>query len=483
MRLKRGWTYPIAAGCVLLAAVAFSGCSSTDVSAMITPYRAGDIAAAAEAAKDFDGDDEEDGIWILMNKGKILMDAGQWKESLAAYQDCTTQLDALAKEMGEEGASNSGAGGAAANTYGDDRAMTYTGTIYDNVLLEAYAALAAAAIKPSDVSAHRTRMLNRQQEALQQQADRDAARETARAEAVKEVNSKLTGEFKDKKGKKRKQAELVGEFENEAGGLGGANGYSGTRTRAATMIPAAVYLSGVASYCSGNQQALPQTATDLYGLECAKDDVDLALGTGVAGPKTFIIFDNGLGAWKSEAFLGGTHFENVKGVPFAQLNVEAPANRADGLVVNGMSTHPVCDINAIRALEYRELLPVATARAMRSWVTKQVTKAVGAGLAAGSDNRDTRMAGLLIFIGGAIAEAAAGADLRCWETLPASIEGLALATPADGNLSLKLIGDGGGELQRKVTPGCNNIVFVRSLRKGHITATVMQCGATGAINP
>ncbi len=471
-----GW----AAFCALLAAMAFAGCSSTDVSAMVTPYRAGDFAAAAEAAKAFDGDDDEDGIWILMNKGKILMDAGQWKEGLAAYQECTAQLDALAKSIGEEGASTSGGGGAAANTYGDDRAMTYTGTIYDTVMLEAYAGLAAAALKPGDVSAHQKRMQDRQQEALQQQADHQAAREAARAEAVKEVNGKLTGEYKDKKGKKRKQAELVGEFETEATGLGCASAFSGSRTRAATMIPAAVYFSGVAAYCSGNQQAFSMSASELCSLDCVKSEVDLALGTGLSGPRTFIIFDNGLGAWKSEAFIGGTHFNNVKGVPFAQLNIDLSSNRADGLKVNGANTRPICDMNAIRALEYRELLPVATARAMRSWVTKQVTKAVGAGLAVGSDNRDTQMVGLAIFLAGAIAEASAGADLRCWETLPAEVQGLAIDTPADGNIKLQLVGDGTA-IQRKVAPGQNNIVFVRSLRKGHIVATALPCGGAGVV--
>ena len=480
MSVKSSGTLGWVACCALLAAMALAGCSSTDVSAMVTPYRAGDFAAAAEAAKGFDGDDDEDGIWILMNKGKILMDAGQWKESLAAYQECTTQLEALAKEMGEEGASASGSGGAAANTYGDDRAMTYTGTIYDTIMLEAYAGLAAAALKPGDVAAHRRRMHDRQQEALQQQDDRAAARETARAEAVKEVNGKLTGEYKDKKGKKRKQAELVGEFETEATGRGCVSAFSGPRTRAATMIPAAVYYSGVAAYCSGNQQALSMSASELCSLDCTKSDVDSALGTELSGPRTFIIFENGLGAWKSETFIGGTHFTNVKGVPFAQLNTDLTLNRADGLKVNGANTRPLCDMNAIRALEYRELLPVATARAMRSWVTKQITKAVGAGLAAGSDNRDTQMAGLAIFLAGAISEAAAGADLRCWETLPAEMQGLAIATPADGNLNLQLDGDGAA-IQRKVAPGQNNIVFVRSLRKGHIVATALPCGAAGVV--
>ena len=454
----------------------FAACSTTDISSATNPHAAGDFVAAAAAARELDTDDDDDGIWILLEQGKILMDAGDFSGASTSFRQCSERMDAAFKEMGDEGASVSGIAAVGANTLGDDRGLQYVGTVYDTVLLEAYSALSAlAAGNAANAKACITRMRERQQEAINQHEKRLAAVQEAAAAGAKKLEGvKMTPKGENKK--ELKGEALVNAVDADAGESWKGLRSVGARKPGHTLVPYALCIEAIVARATGNAGAVQESLKNLGATSPASAAAAETLSAALAGtaPVTVVLFENGRSAWREERMFGATL---MKGIPIATLSAQPSHERARGLDVTGAgSAKLVCDVDELRYLEFSESLPAMKGRAITAWITKEVMKAAGAAMA-GSDNKNSQYAGLALLIGGAIAQAAAGADLRTWGTLPAECSVLAVATPADGKLTVRAVGNSPKQATCTVVPGQMNIVFVRSTLAGKVAVYSFAVGA------
>ena len=137
----------VAASSVLAITFSLSACNSTDITNARLPYGAGDFQEASAQItaihpQDEDGEASEnrsvDNIWLLLEKGKMLLDAGQFEASNIAFYEANRILETLDEEATVSvGAIQSGAAALAF----DDCQADYIGNSYDRILLPAYVAL------------------------------------------------------------------------------------------------------------------------------------------------------------------------------------------------------------------------------------------------------------------------------------------------------------------------------------------------------
>lgn len=476
MRLPRDLCRHLQFVLVAMMLCVLAACSSTDISAATNPHAAGDFAAAATAARELDADDDADGIWILLEQGKILMDAGDFGGASAAFTQCSERMDAAFEAMGDEGASVSGIAAVGANTLGDDRGLQYVGTVYDTVLLEAYAALSAlAAGDTARAQACITRMHERQEEAISQHEKRLAAVQVAAAEGAKKLEGvEMTPKGKDKKALKGEAlvSALDADAEESWKGLRAV----GARKPGHTLVPYALCVEAIVARAAGNTGAVQESLKTLSSTSPASAEAaqNLSVALGGTKPVTVVLFENGRSAWREERRFGATL---MKGIPIATLRSQPAHERARGLDVTGAGgAKLLCDVDELRYLEFSESLPAMKGRAITAWITKEVMMVAGAAMA-GSDNNNSSYAGFALLLAGAISQAAAGADLRTWDALPAECCVLAVPTPADGKLTVRSLGNAPQQATCTVVPGKMNIVLVRSTVAGKVAVYSFAVGA------
>lgn len=451
-------------------AISITGCSTQDISAATIPHAEGRFVEAAAAARELDGDDNDDGVWILLEKGKILYDSGAFAESRATFTECSVILDERCKELGDEGVSVGGIAAVGANTLGDDRGLPYLGTIYDAVLLETYGALAAAGAGNADgAKVSIVRQGERQQEALTihekrlkaiQQAEKQGKEKLATVKEIQSTDGKST----------LKGDELAARVQKEGDEAWGNLPKVGARNEGHTLVPFALYVAVLLAKELGDEGTAIERLRHLKRVTLGQNAAVKNLESQVQAhkPTTYVIFENGRAAWREERRFGGGITANS--IPVATLVSQQSSAQAQGLMVAGSGQcHLLCSLDEIKGVEFAEALPAMRGRAIAAWITKHVMMVAGATVAANSDSSGGQLAGIGLFLAGAIAQAAAGADLRTWQTLPGEYQVLAIPTPNAPELSLTTTGPNEKNHKCTITPGKSNIVLVRSVSAGHLS--------------
>jgi hypothetical protein len=452
---------------LLLSSAAFlASCASTDLSKAVDPYRNGDFNVAAAEILKIDGNDKTDGVWIQMEKGSILKSAGLIAQSQAALQDCQNQMDSLLADADDESIAVGGLAGAGA-VMTDDRQCNYVGALYESQLVCALQAMNGLLM--SDLS--------QAQAAISLLRSRVDEANTIK-EKVAEYLAKVREEnAEERKANAEKYGESITKFDSDVQLTDADTALKAAYSSwADTSTGIGLYVAEVVGRESGRsgefvsymtraaQDARKQSWNQAaYAALAAGQDAALAnISSAQPGNTTYVIVEAGLAPRRQ------LNTQRMAEMKQKDLDVELPG-LSDPLysgkasVVIGDATH----VALLKKNEFDMNYPDMEYRAVLGKVIKEAIKVAGAATALASDDRTTKLIGAAFAIGGAIASAAQGADLRSWDCLPYQYRVVAVPTPADGQL--KIVTDE-AEAQVSVVPGTSNIVVATSISRNQCSA-------------
>jgi len=488
---------------VLLVSVAaiLASCASTDISPARQHYESGEFAEAALVIAEIHPQDEEgnsiqnraeDNIWLLLEKGKMLMDAGYWEESLFAYEEAAEIFDALdAEAQISLGAIRSGAGALLL----DDRQSDYVGTTYDKILLRAYmcltqlmlgdvpravASATAASAAESDAAEARAVETGRIAAMDEEAAAKDENGNLATGVEVSSSNAIALqeGKFQSRPQEYRTEEDpesiqaLIDSFALPASEMAASAGND-------YAIPFARFVGALALAANGDRNMAEATYLSVPG----------APSVGPGQERTaYVLFECGSVPKREDRTFSfwyaypakvkrkdGTEEEVMVPsrvvLPFVGLG--APSSVGGQLKVTAGSesteTTPIGDVSAVVAQEYRDALPGMLARIAIRAVIQEVAQILV--------NEQVGGWGVLA---GAVAKGFVEPDLRGWESLGAQHQVAAVRVPDDGRITLELAGGGaelpegaiqsGLSLDIEVPVGPPVLVYVRATTLGNFIA-------------
>ena len=480
-------------------------CNTTDIAPARELYAQGEFQNAAAMITTIHPQDKKgkskknragDNIWLLLEKGKMLMDAGQFKESNIAFYEANRILGILKDEASIcLGAIRSGAAGLTI----DDRQSDYVGNTYDRILMPAYVAINHLMLGEFENAAGAAR----QQDKWQNQAAKARENESAQiramdAKATKEKDkyggytsttalAYWNGKFaqaSDKKGHAQPPSKLVDSITAAASS-------EATPALAGYSIPFGRYAGAIALRASGDRAEANSMAADVAAIAPRCPPIKSALGQ----PKTaYVIFETG-GAPKREdksfSFVymykakvkvrdkkGNVIGEKIVNVPsyvklpFVGLAKSAGVARSLHIQAGAQTvdTEKLHDVSGTVALEFKESLPGTIARVVIRAVAHEVTQI------ALND-----AAGIFGVLFGAIAKSQLEPDLRGWESLPAQHQVAVIPVPENGVLTFNTVGGKGeGSTKQTITVpvGPPVLVYARSTNPSNLIVHHCPLGAT-----
>ncbi len=489
MRLSTFVAFPVAAFCL-------SGCNTTDISSARLPYESGQFAFAADEISTIHPQTEDgassknaarDNIWLLIEKGKMLLDAGRFEESNVAFYEANRILEALDEEAT---VSLGGIRSGAASLLLDDCQADYIGSSYDRILLPAYVAVNHLMLGEPEAAA----IAARQQQTWQARAEEARAKEVERLEELDEeaqseglgfdhngAIAEIESRFWERDGDEddlESPGQVVSRLTTTAEGIArpALNSYS---------IPFGQIVGSIALAADGKALEANSMLSDLQQqVPCPP------LSTALMQPRTaYVVFENGLAPKRTDETLrfvyvykamvdvldkdgnptgakkevtvpslvvlpfagledGVTWSKNMDGAIELVENVEASALQ---IAVGGATrtTAMLHDLDGVVGLEFKEALPGIVARIIFRAVIQEAGQ-----IAANNEF------GMLAVIGGALAKSTIDPDLRGWESLGSSHQYAAVAVPDDGVLKFATIHDGEVVASQEVSVPVGPPVFV-----------------------
>lgn len=465
---------------ILATVTMLTSCASTDLSKAVDPYRNGDFSVAAVEIQKIDGRDQTDGVWIQMEKGAILKSAGMIAASQAALEDCQNQMDNLLADADDESIAVGGLAGAGA-VMTDDRQCNYVGALYESQLVCALQAMNALLLSnPSQAQAAVSLLRTRVDEAstikekvadyLAKVREENAAERQANAEKYGESITKFDSDIQLMDAETALKAAYASWADTSAGiGLyiaevvGRESGRAGEFT---TYLERAASEAQKQSWNSAAYQALAAGQTAALA----------NINETQPGSTTYVIVETGLAPRRQ---LNTERMAEMKqrGLEVELPGLSEPRYTGKASVVVGettLDTQVVTDVGLLKKNEFDMNYPDMEYRAVLGKVIKEAIKVAGAATALASDDRTTQLIGAAFAIGGAIASAAQGADLRSWDCLPNQYRVVAFPTPADGQL--KIVTDA-AEASVTVVPGTSNIVVATSVQPNQCVTATAPIGA------
>jgi len=462
---------------------AFASCKSTDLSKPVNAYRAGDLAIAAKEIGTVKTAKDTDCVWVEMERASILKALGQIPESQAALERCQLKMDELLASTGQEAVAVGGLAGAGA-VMTDDRQCNYVGALYESQLVCAMQAMNALLLSsPSAAQAAISQLRNRVDEAS-----------TMKEKIANYLEKKREENAKEREDNAAKYGDSFTKF-NDAMTLTDADGAlkSAYTSWADTSVGIGLYLGEIVNRETGRKGEFTtyMSRASADALRQSWRQVDYtALGEGLSkaaaqlesvpvGSATYIIVEAGLAP---QRVLNTERMNAMKGYGLdVQLPGLSEASYSGKVTIDAEGqAHEavlVMDVGLVKRNEFDVNYPDMEYRAVLGKVIKELIKTAGAAVALTSDSRDAQIIGALAFVGGAIASAAQGADLRSWDCLPHRYLAVAIPTPADGVLKVQT--DGASETVR-VVPGTSNIVVVTSVQPAHCSVVTAPITAVAA---
>ncbi len=459
------WRRRLALGALSTAWIVVAvGCtSSTNIEVARSKYFVGDYSAAAVDINAFSREEVEpqDTMWFLLEKGKILQDAGQFQASNEAFEEAYRIRQSL-----DDAAVVSGAG-AANNTLAilsDDQVLDYEGTEYDRILMRQAVLINTLLLGEVPDAAVQARAVATEQMRERERLEEQVAesRRKAMDEAAKEKNSQFSSA----------DVERLEIFQGRMSEL--TTALAGVDV--STTIPAACFPSWVALMANGDV-AQARGTLKWFVDEVGAGEIAAAMlersDSGSLGDDVYVFFEAGLVPIRIDGSVGITLSPQVKiaKVPLPVLDVRN-ANRPKRAVIESDSmmfeTDQVGSVESVVLAHFKENLIYIWGRPILSAAIKATATAVAASQTEG-------WAQVGVIAAGLVWNAVADPDLRNWATLPANQQ-VAIVPRPEGSGSLRISidrGDGeAGSVKDVELPDGPCFLYVRSTESGNAAVHV-----------
>lgn len=423
-------------------------------------WLAGDLpgaaGAASQAAKNVKNETDRDAVVLRLEQGSTALAAGQFKESLAAFQPAEEGINVF------EDREKKRAGSEAVAVLTNPAMLPYEGYTYDKVMLNTYKAvnyLQMGELANARVEFNRAR--ERQDDALAINAKRI---EKMQAAAEKEKVKKQDLD------KVQNDSKFSSEYKNYYLDLDEMKAYANY------VNPLTEYLSGLffMSQATGGSDVQDARKSFERVLGMAGENkfitADLKMTERmIAGqpitPTTYVIFETGCAPVREQITIDVPLFIFTPAVPYTGLafpRLKFQQNYARELHVKygdaSETTATLCSMDSVVAQEFKNDMPRVITRTVAS-------AAIKAGASYGISEGVKR-----IPYGGEFAAKLAWAlylksqnvaDLRTWNTLPKEFEFCHFPTPADRKVEISVPGSN-QVVPITIADGTVNVIWVRS---------------------
>jgi hypothetical protein len=475
----------------------FSSCNTTDISSARLPYESGQFNAAADEISKIHPQDAEgastknadrDNIWLLIEKGKMLMDAGRFEESNVAFYEANRILESLdEKALVSLGAVSSGT----ASLLLDDCQSDYIGSSYDRILLPAYVAVNHLMLGEPEAAA----IAARQQGTWQARAAEARAKEIER---IKELDEKAEEEglgfdhdgavaAMDARFEQRNEDDEDSPSPNEVVAKVTASAASIAKPALNDYcIPFGQVVGSMALAANGN---IGEANAMLESLRRRIPSCAPLKAPPMRARTAYVVFENGLAPKRTDETVRFVYLYKAEvdvldkngkptgqkkevvvpslvvlpfvgleqGVAWTQAedgDAELTPNSAASTLQIGAggattSTTLLHDMNGVVGLEFKEALPGIVARIIFRAAIQEVAQ-----IAANNEY------GTLAVLVGAIAKSTIDPDLRGWESLGANHQFTTVTVPTDGVLTFGTVGDDGVVATQEITVPVGPPIFV-----------------------
>lgn len=451
--------------CTLLgtALLLATGCQTyTQQNAKMTGHwqRGDALAAAAEfAAKAEKEKDSKDTIVWRLEQGAAQRAAGQFKESLIAFEAAEERINKY-----DEGAKVK-LGSETLALMSNQAQLPYEGRAYDKIMLNIYKALNYLQLGESDKArVEFIRAQQRQEEAVEINKSRIEKAE-AQLEKAKEKEKFDPDKTKD-------DPKFKAQFD---GAYAFLDQY---KSEAIYKNPAAGYLHGLffmtAATGPADLELAKHSFDEVAGMvgenKFVKEDREL-LEQAIAGKPlpsvTYVVFETGRAPMRDQIridlplFIVGARNVPYVGAAFPTLKPQDGHLSSLQVVADEAktSTATLASMDAIVGREFKDELPTIVVKTMASTLAKA---AVAYAVNKEAKNQDA-MAGLFSQIITGVAQAAVNiADTRTWTTLPKEFQICRIPTPKDRKIQLESP-DGLLKTELSVEEGIVNLIYVKSI--------------------
>lgn len=411
------------ASIAVAALVAAAGGCTTDLKQPKRLHDQGRFEAAAAAVAPVHPE-PQDTIWVHLEKGKILQDAGRAEESNRHFEQAYAIRQSLddAAVVSATGAINN-----ALILVTDDRALDYEGTMVDRILMRQAVVVNHLLLREFDLAAVVARSLEREQQLVRERFEIEQAnRRRAIEEAAKSRSLAVDA----------KSIESNANFQAHQAQLDSMIGESAR----ALLVPGAGFPAWVAFMAD---RSADQADDALKWL--AEGPIPASLLTvlsernraGGLGDAVYVYFEEGRAPERIDGSIG---FQLAPGVRIPKVALPKLRSRSGGsnarLRVSGgdsvVETEVIGSVEAAVAAEFRD-------RLIYTWGRPVLIAAFKIGLTvAAAASVDDDGARDLVLIGGAIWNSLTMPDLRTWTTLPATQQAAVVPRPADGRLQFQV---------------------------------------------
>ncbi|MBC8370505.1 MAG: hypothetical protein H8E25_10935 [Planctomycetes bacterium] len=471
---------------LVLGLSAISCSSMTSYNEQILPayeaYREGDLAAAADiSASIYDEHyDSNSRVIFALENATMLRDAGYYQQAFDTLEQAEATLKIGYDQRSEMNAAALAEG--TASVLINQKALAYTGTIYDRVLLNTYKALAALELEKLDNALVEARRIDQAQQRAEKlfREEYDAIKTEAEA---KGYELDVEGMYKDTNFIKQNKSLFletgVDDFKN----------------------PFATFVIGMLRRIAPNNGEDP--AYDFKWLNerlpnniYVKQELTAITNRENVDGTVFVIFENGRGPYLAEElvriptrmfkFYSGNEFRWYD-EDYLALPKFIPGRRAANAlrVMDGRGNHSttmlVADMNQIAQHEFNERYPGILMREVFSAAIKGIGFNLLQGAASSmtkSDETEGVLAGVLLSLGGMILkEQMAQADDRAWKSIACNYQIARFKRSGNKTVQLALVG-GNAQTSVELPDAAAVVIIVRAVNSSHINARAYGFGDT-----
>lgn len=395
-------------------------------------------------------------LWA-MEAGKLLHAAHDFEESNRYFRQAEAILDDF-----ENRAEYTLRGGVAelGAAVTNPNALPYRGSYADKIMIQTYKALNYLAL--GDLQAARVeirRAYQRQQEALEENAK-------AIEEAKKEARSRDVASAEILDNSALQSAARIDPATAEA--------YANFANPFTTFLSGLVYLADhdpARAEVDFRLLASVPIPNAFVKTEFGRIRDYLNRGIALAGPRVYVIFENGLGSLKEEMRVD-LILPEIGYTGFAFPKIERQPTSVHALRISGQGlgepilTQVIANMDEIAATEFRTRMPAMVLRTVTSVIAKEVA----------AKQLTDELGGIGLLIGSLYKAVLNRADTRTWQTLGKEFHIASFPRPAEGRLTLSLAGRNGIELPlRKEVPLPESdfvLVLVQSVNENDLRVTV-----------
>jgi hypothetical protein len=449
---------------VCVAALVGAGCKTYSQQNAGTPlWKQGNIPGAAQAftAKANKEKNSKDTVIWRLEEGTALRAAGQFKESLTAFEQAEQKIEIYEEQAKVKLSREAGA------LLSNQANLPYQGRDYDKVMLSTYKALDYLQLYELEKARPELiRAYQRQQDAVEnnkkriekeEQEIRSASQQNAQA-GRSVAKAKQDPVFREK---------LSATYQN----------LETLRAYANYVNPFPVYLDAIyflhlstgASDLERARKSFERTLGFTGDNKFVKEDlqtVEKALAGEPVPPVTYVLFETGSAPVRDQVrldiplfFIGQGNVPYV-GAAFPTLKFDNHYLTSLNVTAGGVTetTALLASMDSVVGLSFKNELPTIIAKTLLSTTIKA---AASYGVNQAVSNQD-ELAGIFAKIITSLAQVAVNiADTRTWTTLPKEFQFCRIPSPPDGKIFLSAPSGQKGEIQ--VEPNVANLVCVRSI--------------------